>query len=230
MKKVSVFYLLASCFILGAPLYVFKGAVACGMAKPLGYKEIRPNIFIAKASSRSNASLDFISKGAQRVSDTFGATIASPMIILTDSAQESDKFFASDTATPHVSPFGTCLVVGPKGQNVDVMAHEFVHAEIYARLGWVAWVLEMPRWFEEGVALLVDFREPFLPQNISLEDSEITAVKTIFYGHHFYTDNAFKNYQAARLAVESVDKTEFYANLARIKQGQKFDAVFGIGN
>jgi hypothetical protein len=74
---------------------------------------------------------------------------------------------------------------------------------------------------------LVDLREPFLPENIFLEESEIEAVKTIFYGHHFYTENAFTNYQAARLAVDSVNKGEFYANLERIKQGHEFDDVFG---
>jgi hypothetical protein len=227
MKKISVFYILVSSLILGTPLYVLKGAVACEIPELLGYEEVRPNVFIAKGTLKSPESLDFIREGEKRVNDTFGATITSPTIILTENKQESRKFFASETATPHVSPFGTCLVVGPKGQNVDVIAHEFVNAEIYTRLGWVNWVLEMPRWFEEGVSLLVDLREPFLPENIFLEESEIEAVKTIFYGHHFYTENAFTNYQAARLAVDSVNKGEFYANLERIKQGHEFDDVFG---
>ncbi len=228
MKKSSFFYLLVSGLFLITPLYIFKGAIACEIAKPLGYEEIRQNIFVARGSLKTSESIDFIVEGAKRVNDTFGPTIASPMIIVTDAVDESRKFFASDTATPHVSPFGTCIVLGPNGQNVDVMAHEFVHAEIYARLGWMTWVLDMPRWFEEGVSLLVDLRDPFLPQSISLEDREIEAVKSIFYGHHFYTDNAFQNYQAARLAVESVDKSEFYANLERMKQGHSFDDVFGM--
>lgn len=228
MRKGSIFYILVSCFILGTPLYIFKGAIACEMAKPLGYDEIRPNIFVANGNQRTPESLHFIGDGARRVSHTFGATIASPMIILTDSAQESKKFFASGTATSHVSLFTTCIVVGPKGQNVDVLAHEFVHAEIYARLGWKVWVLDMPRWFEEGVSLLVDLRDPFLPENISLEQSDIEAVKNIFYGHDFYNENAFRNYQAARLAVDSIDKREFYANLEKMKQGHKFENVFGM--
>jgi hypothetical protein len=194
----------------------------------MGYEEIRQNIFIAKGSLKASESIDFIAEGAKRVSDTFGATIASPMIILADTVDESRKFFASETATPHVSLFGSCIILGPNGQNVDVIAHEFAHAEIFARLGWVTWILEMPRWFEEGVSLLVDLREPFLPENITLEDSEIEAVKNIFYGHNFYTENAFQNYQAARLAVDSVDKSEFYSNLERMKRGYEFDDVFGM--
>lgn len=106
MKKISVFYILVSSLILGTPLYVLKGAIACEMSESLGYEEVRPNVFIVKGTLKSPESLDFMREGAKRVNDTFGATIASPMIILTENTRESRKFFASETATPHVSPFG----------------------------------------------------------------------------------------------------------------------------
>lgn len=35
-----------------------------------------------------------------------------------------------------LSPIGECIVLGPKGQNVDVVAHEYTQAEVYFRLGW----------------------------------------------------------------------------------------------
>jgi hypothetical protein len=63
-----------------------------------------------------------------------------------------------------------------------------------------------------------------------LDQAEIEAVKNLFYGHQFYDDNAFKNYQAARLAVSSIDRREFYDNLEKMKQGQSFDDVFGMEN
>jgi len=229
MKKSSHFFYIGLSFVLfGAPLYFFKGVIACEIASPLGYKEVLPNVFVAKDESRDAQDLEFLNYGAVRVRDMFGDMIAAPTMILTSDKNESDKFFASDTATSHFSPFSNCLVIGPKGQNIDVVAHELVHAEIYSRLGWLTQLLKMPRWFEEGVSLLVDFREPYLPENISMDEAEVQAVKELYYGHQFYSANAFNNYRAARLAVESLNKSEFYANLGRMKQGSSFDDVFGM--
>jgi len=228
MKKSSLFYIVLSFVLFGAPLYFFKGAIACEIASPLGYKEVLPNVFVAKDDSRNIQDLEFLNYGAMRVSDMFGEIVAVPTIILTSDKNESNKFFASDTATSHFSPFNNCLVIGPKGQNIDVIAHELVHAEIYSRLGWQTQLLRMPRWFEEGVSLIVDFREPFLVENISMDEVEVEALKKLFYGHQFYNKDAFDNYRSARLAVESVDKNELYANLERMKQGESFDAVFDM--
>ncbi|WP_298775585.1 hypothetical protein [uncultured Shewanella sp.] len=228
MKKSSLFYIGLSFILFGAPIYFFKGAIACEIASPLGYKEVLPNVFVAKDDSRDVQDLEFLSLGALRVSDMFGEMIAVPIMILTSDKNESDNFFASETATSHFSPFNNCLVIGPKGHNTDVVAHELVHAEIYSRLGWLSQLLKMPRWFEEGVSLIVDFREPFLPENISMNEEEVEAVKKLFYGHQFYNENTFNNYRSARLAVESVDKSGFYANLESMKQGESFDDVFGM--
>ena len=147
-------------------------------------------------------------------------------MILADSESESNRFFATATATSHFSPFNNCLVLGPKGQNIDVAAHELVHAEIYERLGWLVQIVKMSRWFEEGVSLLVDWREPFLPSNIDIDEAELINVKELFYGHQFYTQDVFVHYQASRLAVESLDKKAFYDNLEKLKNGSDFDDVF----
>jgi len=186
-------------------------------------------IFAAKITGQFDIEeLEFLAYGAKRVSVTFGEITATPTMILTLDKNQSDKFFASDTASSHFSPFNNCLIIGPKGQNVDVIAHELVHAEIYSWFGWLTQILKMPRWFEEGVSLMVDFREPFLPENISMSETEVEAVKELFYGYQFYDENAFNNYRAARLAVNSVDKSQFYVNLERMKKGQSFDDVFGM--
>ncbi len=56
-------------------------------------------------------------------------------------------------------PWGHSFVVlGPEGGNPDVMAHEFCHDELYTRLGWWTLKRQVPQWFNEGLALLVDYR------------------------------------------------------------------------
>lgn len=57
------------------------------------------------------------------------------------------------------TPWGDAyLVLGPEGNNVDVIAHELCHDELFARLGWWQIKRQIPQWFNEGLALLVDYR------------------------------------------------------------------------
>lgn len=57
------------------------------------------------------------------------------------------------------TPWGTSyLVLGPDGNNADVIAHELCHDELFARLGWWRVKQQIPQWFNEGLALMVDYR------------------------------------------------------------------------
>ena len=56
-------------------------------------------------------------------------------------------------------PWGASyLVLGPDGNNTDVIAHELCHDELFARLGWWRVKQQIPQWFNEGLALMVDYR------------------------------------------------------------------------
>lgn len=57
------------------------------------------------------------------------------------------------------TPWGASyLILGPDGNNADVIAHELCHDEIFARLGWWRVKRQIPQWFNEGLALMVDYR------------------------------------------------------------------------
>ena len=57
------------------------------------------------------------------------------------------------------TPWGASyLVLGPEGNNTDVIAHELCHDELFARLGWWTVKRQIPQWFNEGLALMVDYR------------------------------------------------------------------------
>lgn len=56
-------------------------------------------------------------------------------------------------------PWGdTYLILGPDGNNADVIAHELCHNELFTRLGWWRVKRQIPQWFNEGLALLLDYR------------------------------------------------------------------------
>lgn len=57
------------------------------------------------------------------------------------------------------TPWGQAfLVLGPEGNNPDVIAHERCHDELLARVGWWRTNRQIPQWFNEGLALMVDYR------------------------------------------------------------------------
>jgi len=107
-------------------------------------------------------------------------------------------------------------------QNIDVIAHEYVHAEVHFRMGWLHHLLNIPTWLNEGIALLVDFRKPYLLENINLTLKDIESVRVSRF------DFSISSYQASRVLVEDIDKTKLYQDLEKIKQGQDIDSVFAL--
>ncbi|MCC5827307.1 hypothetical protein [Alkalimonas sp.] len=75
--------------------------------------------------------------------------------------------------------------------------------------------------------MTLDYRAPFLPENIELSEADIAAVKNRKSGRHFFSGTVRQNYQAARLAVQPLIRPEqFFDDLERIAAGQSFEAVF----
>ncbi|MGE6116539.1 hypothetical protein ACLHZU_10615 [Aeromonas salmonicida] len=138
---------------------------------------------------------------------------------------------ANETASMHRIPWRACMIIGPKGQNVDVIAHEWLHAEIQHRVGFFRFLKEIPVWFDEGAALTLDYRNPFLPENISLPAEDVTAVKNLKSSKSFFSNNIRQNYQASRIVVEPLIRPkQFFNDLEKIASGESFENVFLIAN
>lgn len=57
------------------------------------------------------------------------------------------------------TPWGSSyIVLGPEGNSADVIAHERCHDELLVRVGWWRTRQQIPQWFNEGLALMVDYR------------------------------------------------------------------------
>ena len=68
---------------------------------------------------------------------------------------DSESSAGCSLGTPWGASF---LVLGPEGNNPDVIAHERCHDELLARVGWWRTNRHIPQWFNEGLALMVDYR------------------------------------------------------------------------
>jgi len=51
--------------------------------------------------------------------------------------------------------YGHLILLSPRGLNWHYIAHEWSHAEMFARLKITAWWWKLPQWFDEGVAVAV---------------------------------------------------------------------------
>ncbi len=222
MFKLKLFLLLFICSILVLSGINQRYALACELIEYSSFSEISPNVFASPSfnSEQKEKLISTINLGKSRVDNTFGHMISNPKVVIAANDIEASYFGSNSYGNALLTPLGQCIVFGPKGQNVDVVAHEYTHAEVHYRVGWLNHLLNVPIWFNEGVALLVDFRKPYLLENIDLSMEEIDDVKSNSFNF------SISSYQASRALVDDIDKSKFYRNLEKLKQGQDINSVF----
>lgn len=227
-KAASVVVILAaSLLLIGAVLQ--RHALACEILPALNYRQLSSDVFVADDISADQAKLikELIAAASERIGQVYGAPVSTPRFVITADIQRAASWGANETASMHRMPWRSCIIIGPQGQNVDVIAHEWLHAEIQHRVGLLRFLTEMPVWFDEGAALTLDYRAPFLPENINLADADVSAVQQLTSGRSFFANNIRQHYQAARLAVAPLIRPEqFFNDLERLAAGESFENVF----
>ena len=205
-----------------------KEAIACEAIHASHFEEIHPNVFTdSTVTNKQIASLlASITLAHKRINQMYGEMSAVPRIIATNSLAYQ-KFGLNPTGMQSSGFARECIFLGPKGMNVDVIAHELVHAEVRYRTDLFTELTQLPAWFIEGTAIKVDYRTPFLIENIALTEQEITQIKSVFFLHDFKSSHV-KSYQASRMAIEELDPQALYSGLARLNKGERFEEVFGM--
>jgi hypothetical protein len=218
--KLPLLFFIGSILVLSG--FTQRHALACELIEYSNYTEIAPNVFASASFNfdKKKKLLSTINLGKSRVNNTFGNMISNPKVVIAANDIEASDFGSNAYGKALLTPLGQCIVFGPQGQNIDVIAHEYTHAEVHYRVGWLNHLLNVPIWFNEGVALLVDFRKPYLLENIDLSPKEINSVKSNVF------DFSITSYKASRVLVDGVDKSNFYRNLEKLKQGQGINSVF----
>ncbi|SEA19958.1 hypothetical protein [Alkalimonas amylolytica] len=209
--------------------FLQRHALACELLPVLDYQQLRSSVYAEPGMSAEQAALltGLLELAFDRIEALYGTPVSAPRFIITSNAESALAWGANETASMHRLPWRSCIVIGPKGQNVDVVAHEWLHAEIQQRVGFMRLLKEIPVWFDEGAALTVDHRAPFLPENIELTAAEVHDVTKRASARAFFSGDIRSHYQAARLAVEPLIVPEqFYADLGRIAAGESFAQVF----
>ncbi|MCU7988797.1 MULTISPECIES: hypothetical protein [unclassified Shewanella] len=224
---IVVFMIAATVVLIGGIFQ--RHAIACDILPLMNYQRLNSEVFLAGDFAEQQAQIisELIDSASERISHVYGKPISKPRFVIAADIQGAANWGANETASMHRMPWRACIIIGPKGQNVDVIAHEWLHAEIQHRVGFFRFLKEIPVWFDEGAALTLDYRKPFLPENINLFAEDVTSVKNLKSGKSFFSNNIRQNYQASRIAVEPLIRPkQFFNDLEKIASGESFENVF----
>lgn len=165
-----------------------------------------------------------------RIREVFGEPQSAPTVVFFDSSESFWPFRLNEYGSTQVIGAKTCVLIGPKGRSLDVVAHELMHAEIANRVGVLAKFTELPTWFDEGLAMQVDFR----PDYSVAAGANSKSVRELTSANDFFVPDSRQltdNYAAAKaeaaLWAEHVGRSSVYAQLERVRQGQSFESVVG---
>lgn len=190
-----------------------------------------------------------IAEAKARNMDFWGEFTATPVVIFCADMEEYAQFTNAPQAPAmvYMSWLGAYIVAQPDGANVDVIAHEYCHAQLQKKLGWWKKYTQIPAWFDEGLALQLDYRYPNSTQDNSPENytkiwnnrtkhgKNAPKLKELVKISQFFNNKYSPNiaYLTAGFYVsnwlEKVGKKGFLECMEKIKSGKDFDKVIKMG-
>ena len=127
-----------------------------------------------------------------------------------------------------------CVIIGPKGKNVDVVAHELMHQEMNERIGAWRMFREVPVWFDEGVAMQVEWRPEYLLSTevaVANDTDVVRRLKSVNQFNQGDNEQITQHYAFAKAEVAKwiadIGSRNLYSYFERIRDGEKFDVVVG---
>lgn len=173
-------------FSIVAYAFANPGVAACALIDAAPFVQLTDGTLVeANSSDQNHAAVikRLISEARIRIQNTFGTLRSTPIIIFLNDPNAFWPFKLSEYGGARFIGTRTCLIIGPKGQNPDVIAHELMHAEIANRVGYWRRLTQLPVWFDEGLAMQVDFRPRYVLRNGA--DTETKRVKNAMVCQRF---------------------------------------------
>ncbi len=166
----------------------------------------------------------------ERVSAFFGGMDGSPKVFVC-STEECFVSHGGVGAQKGKAYGNSMLLLSPRGLDVAIISHEFTHIELHHRIGVFRSWLEIPSWFDEGLAVLVS-EDPRYSENGWLlatgNGRNAPALKDI--GKMLGSGDWQLSYGTARHAIGVWYAHAGHAGLERfiteVKNGNNFDSVF----
>lgn len=234
MRKKRIIYVVSgflSLALVGA-LLLGKNVIACTLIEYSDFDETAPGIYLEPGLTKAETQQFFILYEAakERIRNTYGEYTARPTIIAIRSPDKI-KQYGNAYGVAYFIPGKSFVVIGPEGHNADVIAHELMHAELNQRVGYWKRMTQIPSWFDEGVAMQVDYRQSFNIENF--ENAGPLNRQKLWFAGQFHSGNIQKimeNYAISKHEVNNWrmprKKSHLYEKLEEIRGGKNFDDAF----
>jgi hypothetical protein len=154
---IGVFVLIGSVFFLYPQIFYCELIALSSFQSPNGQTYYSPGIRnTAQSKIRKTISI-----AEMRVDSFYEGKKSNPKFIICSTQEQYRKYCSSNEGAGCSigTPWGSSYVIlNAQGLNADVVSHEMSHTELLARLGWWKTTTEIPQWFNEGLALMLDRR------------------------------------------------------------------------
>nr|WP_295932258.1 hypothetical protein [uncultured Dyadobacter sp.] len=187
IRKVVQFFLTGLLILLGSLFFLYPQVFYCELIAFSGFRSDNGKVYFSPDISKSkyNKLKSVVALAEARVDTFYSGRKSTPKIIICHTPQQYKKYCSStegagcSIGTPWGSSF---VILNAQGMNVDVIAHEMSHVELLARLGWWKTTTDIPQWFNEGLALMLDRR--FVTETLPAE-----RYRAYRYEWRYYTRN-----------------------------------------
>ncbi|MEM7098835.1 MAG: hypothetical protein AAF541_11295 [Pseudomonadota bacterium] len=123
----------------------------------LNYSWLHAAMVVGTADDHCESQI--LDQASARVVDLFGEQSSQPWIRCLDAPHLG---LGKTIGTTNFAPgLPAIIILNRDGHNVDVIAHEWAHAELAERVGVLTRTYRLPTWFDEGLAMQVDFRADY---------------------------------------------------------------------
>ena len=151
---------LPSAILLGACAITSSGCGAIHSArmwfpKAAGLDEVDAQLYVEPAMSveQRQEVRRQITAGRAAVERFYGDVTTSPYFVACLTPECDDRF---GSYGQRAAAYGDlAILLSAKGLSAPLVSHEWSHAELYRRVGGWWYVRKIPRWFDEGVAVVV---------------------------------------------------------------------------
>lgn len=234
-RKRTLLALLAAAIGLSAATLAVAApdAAACALVATRAFSSLSDGSQVEPASSAQDpaAYLSLLSGARARIGTTFDAPRATPLVVFFQDPQLFWPLKVNVYGSTSFVGSRTCVLVGPEGHNLDVVAHELMHAELAERVGYWQRLTDIPTWFDEGVAMQVDLRSKFdVPQRPAIDTSYVRQLTSNWRFSDPDGELLTRNYASAKAEVahlrDGMGAHEFLQRLDRMRKGERFAAVF----
>lgn len=176
-----------------------------------------------------------IESAARRIASFLGDQKSNPIVIYCEQAEDFKKF-GSPFLVPAVTHviFNSYIVLSNEGAELDIIAHECTHAELYTQLGFYNWTFKIPRWFDEGLAMQNDYRNYYSEDTLKAKSDNfrnLPDLKNLKTGKQFSEDGTREqimlNYMAAKHEVKKwYTREKLNKFIKDINAGKSFEEAY----